>query len=377
VVKLKELIILKMKNIKSYAIFPNVAFGFGTKYHLNKDEFMVFANLQFMKQVGLENTTVTMVDMIVKGLGWETSTKPRDKKRVVDALEGLESKGYISIDINGKMFKDILLITINKDMEKVEAKSSVVWKEKPFLFKGWTRIKWNEYNLAENNGYYLMIITYIIWRTNPELKYEYKICSREWEDVLSVSDKTARDKLDECATFITKISGGHYSDEHGQVKQEANTYTMKTVSVESNLQKITQEAVAETALDKAFAKVTDEKIILDINLFNQIFHKKTKWVFDGYKAWKETTCPFVKAGGQKKVDSLKASKNTDAGKVADRLEREYQEYLSEQTKQIERIERQTARDNRDDMWVPNEGEFKSSYVRKEKPSNDITDFFDD
>jgi hypothetical protein len=159
------------------------------------------------------------------------------------------------------------------------------------------------------------------------------------------------------------------------VKQEVNTYTMKTVSVESNLQKITQEAVAETALDKAFANATDEKIKLNINLFNQIFDKKTKWETDGYKAWKETTCPFVKEGGQKKFDAMKASKK-GAGVVADRLEREYQEYLSGQTQNSEWVERQMAR-HMNDMNMTNEEEFKSSYVRKEKPSIDITCFLED
>ncbi|MEH7121553.1 hypothetical protein V7128_29810 [Neobacillus vireti] len=359
---------MKMNNKKSYAIMPNVAFAFGTRYHLNKDEFMLFAHLQFMKQVGGENTTFTMVDMLVRGLEWETSTKSRDKKRVVEALAGLESKGYISIDFNGKMSKDILNIFINKEMERFEATSSVDWKEKPFSFKGFTRIEWNEYNLAEQNGYYLMIITYVKWRTNPDLKYDYKICIREWENVLNVSDKTARDRLEECHRFITKISGDHYLDDHGQVKQEANRYTMQTVTVESNIQKITNEAVAEKALDKAFEKVTDIEIKTNINLFNQIFDKKTKWKFDGYKAWKETTCPFVKEGGQKKIDSMYKSSNKIACEVADRLEREYQEYLSKQKQQSEWLDRQMASMDEHEAYVP-------SYVPN--PCNDITDFLDD
>lgn len=362
-----------MNNKKSYVIIPNVAFGFSTKYQLNKDEFMMFAHLQFMKQIGLEDTTVTMVDMLIKGLKWGTSTKSRDKRRVVDALEGLMTKGYITIEHDGKISKDILVITINKEREKLEAETEVEWKEKPFIWKGFTQVSYDKYNLAENNGYYFMAISYITWRDNA--KYKWRISIKEWEGIFGVTDKTAREILGGCEKFITKISGNHYKDETGQVKQEANQYTMKTVSVENNLQKIAKETVAETALDKAFVKVTDEKIKLDIDLFNQIFDKHTKWKFDGYKAWKETTCQFVKEGGQKKVDAMKASKNKVAGEVAERLESEYQDYFSKQVQQREWIEKQII--EHEDMWRFDEEEFTSSYVKKEKSNNDITDFLED
>lgn len=358
-----------MNNKKSYAIIPNVAFGFGTKYHLNKDEFMVYVHLQFMKQIGLENTTVTMVDMLVKCLGWETSTKPRDKKRVVDALEGLQTKGYITFANDGKILKDMLVITINKEMEKLESETKVEWKENPYVWKGFTQVYYDKFNLAENNGYYFMAISYITWRDNAQ--HEWRISIKEWEGVFGVTDKTAREILVGCEKFITKISGGYYQDEVGQLKQEANQYTMQNVSVESNLQKITNEAVAETALDKAFAKITDVEIKLNIDLFNQIFDKNTKWKFNGYKAWKETNCPFVKEGGQKKVDAMKASKNKVAGEVANRLEREYQEYLAEQTRKRERIEQQIEQhiaNNMGEIWMSSEEEFISSYVKKKKPS---------
>ncbi|WP_144609707.1 hypothetical protein [Bacillus cereus] len=363
---------MKMNNKKSYVIIPNVAFGFGTKYHLNKDEFMMFAHLQFMKQIGLENTTVTIVDMLVKGLKWETSTKSRDKKRVVDALEGLLTKGYITIEHDGKILKDILVITINKEMEKLEAETKVEWKENPFIWKGFTQVSYDKYNLAENNGYYLVAISYITWRDNA--KHTWRISIKEWEGIFGVTDKTAREILGGCGEFITKITGNHYKDEAGQVKQEANQYTMKTVSVESNLQKITKETIVETALDKAVTKVTDVKIKLDIDLFNQIFDKNTKWKFNGYKAWKETTCKFVKEGGQKKVDAMKASKNKVAGEVAERLEREYQKHILEQKQQKEQIEKQIVR--HENTWGT-DGEFISSYVKKEKSNNDVTDFLDD
>lgn len=258
-------------------------------------------------------------------------------------------------------------------MEDIEAVTEVDWKENLFVWKGFTKVSYDKYNLAQNNGYHLMAISYTIWRNNKALQYEWRICIKEWEGVLGVTDKTAREILAKCEKFITKISGSHYRDEAGQVKQEANQYIIETVSVESNILNITNEAVTKRALDKAYAKVTDIEIKMNNDLYNQIFHKGTFWKFNGYKAWKETTCEFVKEGGRKKINSMRASENSVAGKVADRLEREYQEYLSEQRKQNELIGQKV--DRHLDTFDSDNEEFISPYVKKEKP--DIADFLED
>ncbi|XYK94948.1 hypothetical protein ABEV81_06500 [Bacillus paranthracis] len=371
---------MEMKNKKSYAIIPNVAFGFGTEYHLSDDEFMMFVHLQFMKQIGLENTIVTMIDMLVAGLEWNTSTKSRDKKRVVDALRGLESKGYIIIAFKEKITRDILTITINKEMENREGKTVVDWKEKPFIFKGYTRISYDKYNLAESNGQHLMIIAYITWRENA--KFIYRIAYKEWESILNVSDKTARDKIAECASFITKITGDGYLDEQGQYKQEANTYEIttrkQTPSVASKVEKTEEEFKKLAILENEIVKVTDKNVLTDEGIFKQIFDKNTKWRFNGYKIWKETTCPHVKQAGQKKIDAMRKSPNTIASEVADRLEREYQEHLEYQKKQSEWFEAMETNQKSDDLfWEDGGGEWTSSYKKTEKSNFDFTDFLDD
>lgn len=62
---------------------------------------------------------------------------------------------------------------------------------------------------------------------------------------------------------------------------------------------------------------------------------------------------------------MKASKQKVAGEVADRLEREYQENISEQTQHNEWIEQKFDR-----HFDSDNEEFTSSYVKKEKPSID-------
>ena len=331
-------------NKESYGLIPNVAFAFGSKYHLNKDEFMVYVHLQFTKQIGLTNTTITNVEMLIEDLGWETSTKPRDKKRVVNALEGLQEKGYIKIEFKKDTKSTILNSNLTiyhsfKELQKEVVEVSAKWKPNPLKFTGYTEIYGEEYNLAEGDGYKMMVITYVTWRTNPELKYEYKICGKEWESVLGVSDKTARKIITDCEPFLDKISGIHYKDEQGQIKQEANSYELKTrqekTALKSKVEEVEKENRNLSFLEKQREACTDIRITLDNEIFMQIFDKKTPLKFEGYKAWKETDCEIAKEAGRKCIELARNSKkNPEGGNlVMDRLEKEYAEHLEHQAKQ--------------------------------------------
>ena len=363
-------------NEKSYIVVPNVAFAFGSEYHLNKDEFMVYAHLQFMKQVGLDNVTVTTVEMLVAGLGWETSKKSRDKANMAKILQSLEEKRYIKIDCDGEITKSILKIHHNQDLKEAVVETTVDWKNKPFVFKGYTQITGKEYNLAENNGYHMMVISYIKWRINAQ--FQYSISFKEWEAVLGVSDKTARTIIDKCESFINKISGDFYIDANGKVKQETNTYELITrkqeTSVKSNLNRINQEVRNLTELEKKREECIDDYIVSNNDIFMQIFDMRTRIQFEGYKAWRETTCKVAKEAGQIKINKIKASpKNNYAGKKAiERLEKQYQEYLEERRKYNEMTE----------IMMENFIADYSEYVppRKNKGTKvefDISDFIDD
>lgn len=356
-----------MNNKKSYVIIPNAAFGFGTEYHLNKDEMIVFAHLQMMKQVGLENTTITMVDMLVAGLGWETPAKPsRSKKRVSDALEGLESKGYIVITFKGKISKDVLTITMTKAYEKdFEVSTSVEWRGSPFIFKGFTRVEYDKYNLAENNGYYFIAIAYTLWRQNAT--YTYQIANKEWELVLGVTDKTAREILVGCASFITKTSGAGYANEQGQYQQEPNTYELKKeVSTGSKLEKVQQEVTNMTYLEKFASTVTDPRYMSDMEVIKELYDKDTRLDRKGYEAYKETTCPNLKKAGDDLFAILEKKGQTW---LKEKLEKEYQDRKKRQreiqiymTKMLETIPNELK-----EGWT-------SSYKKKEKEDDS---FFDD
>ncbi|MFP3344677.1 hypothetical protein R0J87_19565, partial [Halomonas sp. SIMBA_159] len=64
-------------NEKFFITVPNVAFAWGTDYHLTTDEFMLYSHLQFMRQGSQWNQTYTSVDMIIYFLESETKNKQR------------------------------------------------------------------------------------------------------------------------------------------------------------------------------------------------------------------------------------------------------------------------------------------------------------
>ena len=88
-----------------------------------------------------------------------------------------------------------------------------------------------------------------------------------------------------------------------------NKSLCKSTSVKPDLKEIETENKNLTILEKEREKVTDENVLLDGDVFKQIFDKNTFIEFKGYKAWKETTCDYVKKAGQKKFEILEKQVN--------------------------------------------------------------------
>lgn len=349
-----------MNNKDSYAIIPNVAFGFGTEYQLTKDEMMVYVHLQFMKQYGLKDTARTTLDMLIDDLSWSTSgnNASRDRKHMQSILTGLQQKGYISISFYGKMSKSILTITINNKMKDVVATSKVDWKNNPFTFKGFTSIALNEYNLADAEGHKMIVIAYIKWRNNAQ--FTYQISFKEWEDILQVTDKTARTIIENCNGIINKESGAFYKDEQGQYKQEANAYSLNS---KTDVKEAEKKAKNESHFEKFREKVTDLRFKFDDEVLKQINDYGTKFELKGYTAWVETDCPFLKKAGEKKFKILE---DKGQGWIQEKLEKEYEERQSHKKHQHEMIEKSTM-----------DYEFHSNYKKPEKSKSDFSDYLDD
>lgn len=362
-------------NNKFNITMPNVAFAWGTQYHMTQDEFMLYAHLQFMRQGGQWNQTFTSIDMIIHYLGIETKNKQRDKAKIIENLNRLVEKGYITIDCEGDMKK--VFFTVKQVQEILSTNFVVEFEEdgKNRKFMGYTKVSGIHYNLANNEGRALMTITYLTWRNG----INYRVPKSEWVKVLGIAKSTLEDCFNDYKErFLQVFEGNHYQNEQGQIRQETNSH----VIVEEKKQSINLEE--EDFLDKLRSQVTDLTVISNEEIFMQIFDKNTFIEFKGYKAWKETTCNFVKGEGQKKIDKMKVSKVKDgyAGKKVNSLEKEYQESIEHQKNQTEMIERMAQQHLIELESSDIEGDdeilgFVTSYRRKEKSGVDFTAFLDD
>ncbi|WP_223553213.1 hypothetical protein [Lysinibacillus sphaericus] len=359
-------------NEKIDIVIPNVVFAWGSQYHLTTDEFMLYAHLQFMKQVGQWNQTRTSVDMIIQYLGWQTKNKQRDKSGVIANLSSLEEKGYIKIECDGDIKKTFF--TVKQIQEPLSVDFIVELDEdgKKRTFKGYTKISGRFYNLANNEGRALMVIAYITWRK----KINYDIPKSEWVKVLGTSKSTVENSfMDYKERFLNVEEGDYYQNEQGQIRQETNSYAISDKQETFiELKEIEEKYKGGNYLDKMKEKVTDNIVQSDNKIFMQIFDKGTYIEFEGYRVWSESECEFTKREGQKKIDRMLASKKNDcyASKVVTSLERKYQEYLEQRKQQREwskmLIDEHVAE------WV----EFdETPYVKPKTITKDFTAFLDD
>lgn len=360
-------------NEKFFVVVPNVAFAWGSKYHLTSEEFMLYAHIQFMRQSSQWNQSFTSVDMIIYYLGLNTTNKQRDKQKVIKNLNGLMEKGYITIECEGSLKKNFF---VAKQVQEILSPSfTVEIKEdgKILKFKGFTKISGEHYNLSNNEGRALMTIAYITWRQN----INYKVPKSEWVKVLDIVKSTVEESFNDYQERFLKIfEGNHYVNEVGQVRQETNLHKIVDMKKQPvNLKEDEKRVKSESFLSKLFNEVTDIKVIEDNEVFMQIFDKHTFIRFEGFRVWKETDCPVVNESGQKKIDSMRKSKNAFAGEAVDRLEKDYQEYLSNKEKNVERMTQTLSSVNGNQGSILSQ-EFFTSYVKKEK-SPDITAFLDD
>jgi len=361
-----------MEMTKNYEILvPNLAFAWGTSYHMTTDEFLLYTHLQFMRQGSQWNLTLTSVDMIIHYLKLGTKNKHRDKEKVVGILNELTKKDYITIDCAGNIKKDFFAVNQNQEVLSPDFEIENGDKRK---FKGYTKITGQSYNLARNDGRALMTITYINWRNN----IDYKVPKSEWCKVLGVTKSTLEDSFKVYQSrFLKVIQGEYYLNNEGQVRQRTNSHVIEDKNIKSvNLIEQHQIQRQTVTLENYRNQVTDNYVKDNEDVFMQIFDKKTYMEFKGYKAWRETNCKIVKMNGQTKIDAIKNSKKKGAGFVISKLETDYQEYLQHKKKQLELMQRhhesESTEHPAEECW---QEEYSTSYKKKERV--DILQFLDD
>ena len=343
---------MKNFNEKSYIIIPNVSFGFGTEYHLTPDELLVYTHLQMLKGYGYKHQIITSVALLAEILDWSKAKASRGKDRVVTALVGLESKGYIENEINKGTLKTapMIVVTIFKEVEEAELKTEVEWRDSDFTWKGFTKITSTEFEQVETDGQQLMILAYALWRENA--KFEYKISYKEWSLVLGVSEKTVRNIMSDF-DVVEKKSGKIIVSEDGKVTQEPNSYKVNDKKPDMEEVKSEGEKKAKKGfnIEEKFQEfvigITDDNYFGEIDILRQVFMKDVFLTVDSYKAIKETTCETLKEAGEAKLSRLPEG-------VIKGLERAYQNQSTEAKP-------------RESVVIPHEFKpFESSYKKAKK-----------
>lgn len=214
---------MNFKNDNSFGVMPNKMFAFDTKYFCNNDEKMVYLELWFLQSIGnmggVDDNKLAIVnlDLLTYTLGWETpSRESRGRQRVANALNSLNSKGYIYFTsvLTHSSRNSFTIVILGMDYEH-EVFVDIEWSENVRKFTGYSKIMASDYNRLKE-GYDLTLFLYTKWRENVG----YKISYVEWGKVLNVSDRQARTIIENTGA-ITKEQGS-YNPENS--KNETNSY---------------------------------------------------------------------------------------------------------------------------------------------------------
>jgi|AKZA01.1.fsa_nt_gi hypothetical protein len=252
-------------NKKSFANLPNRMHAWGTDSWCSDDEKKVYIELWFMQQIGdiseVNKKVFVTVDLITYSLAWETPKRNnRGRQRTIDALNGLQSKGYILFKGGRLTVKDLTPFTVlisGLDYTTV-VEADAHWSQRNNVrqFYGYTKITAEEYNTLKEK-YELSLFSYIKWRENIKT---YKISYIEWSVVFGVSESTAKRIISE--TVAIRKYQGAFNEALGKnntnsYKAKTNTYKQAEKASEKQSESAEQasEPVVETTIETATESV--------------------------------------------------------------------------------------------------------------------------
>lgn len=244
-------------NKKSFANLPNRMHAWGTDSWCSDDEKKVYMELWFMQQIGdiseVNKKVFVTIDLITYSLGWETPKRNnKGRQRTIDALNGLQTKGYILFKGGRLTLKDLTPFTVlisGLDYTTV-VEADAHWSQRNNVrqFYGYTKITAEEYNTLKEK-YELSLFSYIKWRENIKT---YKISYIEWSVVLGVSESTAKRIISE--TVAIRKYQGAFNESLG--KNNTNSYKAKTNTYkQSESTEQVSEPVVETTIETATESV--------------------------------------------------------------------------------------------------------------------------
>ncbi|MBO0487179.1 hypothetical protein [Vagococcus fluvialis] len=360
---------MEYTNKKAFARIYNRMFAFNTNYFCNNDEKVVYSELWLLQPIGLlegkNKKVITTLDILTYNLDWVTpSKKIRGKSRVCSALKSLQEKGYISFDCDLKgSSRDVLEITIIDIDAKEDVIVQATWTDSNRNFKGFTDLKVNEYNVLKSE-YDLSIYTYCKWRENNP--YIYKICYKEWAEILGISERYAQTLINNSDVIIK--TQGAFNKEHN--KNETNSYKVNSNievehlinnhvdvvdSLSDNLNNYNdldtnldmEDSDTPSIIESIMRKINDERVKGDTALLQEIISQDVYFTDNAFEILKTTKDKELKTRGNEKIASI--SKTEGGKKVIMGFETRYDKKVKE--KKRKEKERKQRIDN---GWIENE-----------------------
>ncbi|TMN23158.1 hypothetical protein [Lentibacillus cibarius] len=203
-----------------YVMFPLRMFSYEHEGFIDKketDALLVFFILGKLSNFHDRTKTFCNIEMLDGMLNLDPNSKKRSRKRVIDALEVLELKGYIRMKYEGELSKAPII-----EIETIQEHETTV--SGGSTYSGYVKVFEDVFEHADGDGKLFKILIYTLWRQN----IDYSISYKEWSKVLGVTEVTAKSQIKrykEQGKIIVE-SGSRYRDEQGQVRQEMNSYSV-------------------------------------------------------------------------------------------------------------------------------------------------------
>lgn len=216
---------LSMKD--PFVAIPMKMYAYKTKYFASDDELLVFFHIG--RLVSARNPLIAFVnvELLHPMIQFDRTNGSRNKKRIRDAILGLQSKNYIRIelpvqDINNTTLLEIVLPHLEDDIY-----TSLVYSGDS-KYRGYTEVTDRMFSMTDTVKE-LKVLIYTDWRE----KINYSVPYFEWANVLGVSSQTAVNLIESCREkgIISKLRGNYYTAVDGSTRQETNRYFVKDSNV--------------------------------------------------------------------------------------------------------------------------------------------------
>lgn len=386
---------------KGFIKIPNSVFDYATKEdNLTPQELVLFATL---------SAEATLLSSVNEGfLKLKTNARLlsaditfykkslENRKAIVEALEGLVNKKYISLEVFGKDLSNadllkVTLLTENKIKNartqgmKFDSFTKVTVKE----LKEYTEVS----EKPAENSYIFKIFVYTKWRDGFKSEEEGKKWTTSysvWAEMLFVYKKTAIKYLNNnCISFLGVIKNGKTIDNNGKVMDEPNSYYLLEAEEQKEIEKEVLEhenikvvfAIKDYVKElKDFERITDKRV--DEAMFKRLTvigknQKEYGFKYSEYHVYKTSEDQFLKELVEKKINNL-TKKNSNLAEMFERFEKEFLEAQKREQQQREALNK--AMSNESPYYLDDE-DLDSAYVppakRKKESGQSLMDFLDE